>query len=283
MPLLLDCSAARFTSSSAAPLSIDLGGVTPDRIAGCSAADAARLVVSADGRPVALGDVCQVSGDGTDGRIELHGDCSRLHFVGAGMRWGEIVVHGAIGRHAGEGMEGGRLAIGGNAGDWLAAEMKGGTVHVRGDAGDNVAAALPGSEHGMRGGVVMVEGGVGALAAARMRRGILAVGGGCGPAAAFEMRAGTVLVVGPVGRHAGMAMRRGSVVAVSTRPDLPATFRRGATWLPTFLPLLGSRLQRLGFRPLAAAADAFHRPWQQWHGDFLTGGRGEIFHAATTG
>jgi formylmethanofuran dehydrogenase subunit C len=152
---------------------------------------------------------------------------------------------------------------------------------VRGSAGDNVAGALPGSDHGMQGGMVLVEGSVGALAGARMRRGIMAIGGGCGPAAAFELRAGTVLVVGPVGPHAGVAMRRGSLVAVSSAPRLSTTFRRGAVWLPTFLPLLASRLQRVGFRPLTGAADAFLRPWQQWHGDLLAGGRGEIFHRAS--
>lgn len=282
MPLLLDRSAASLTPASRAALSIDLAGITPDRLAGRSAADVARLTVLADERPTALGDLCAVSGDITDGRIECRGDFSRVHSVGAGMQWGEIVVHGSAGRHAGEAMEGGRLAIAGDAGDWLAAEMRGGTVHVRGSAGDSVAAALPGSDHGMRGGLVMVEGRAGALAGARMRRGILAVGGGCGPAAAFEMRAGTVLVVGALGAHAGLAMRRGSVIAVSSTPELPPTFRRGAVWLPTFLPLLASRLGRAGFKPMAAVADAFHRPWQQWHGDLLTGGRGEIFHGAAS-
>lgn len=282
MPLLLDRSAARFTAADTTALSVDLTGITPDRIAGLSAAAVARLVVAADCRPTALGDVCDVSGDGADGRIECRGDFSRVHGIGAGMQWGEVVVHGSAGRHAGEAMCGGRLAIVGDAGDWLAAEMRGGTVHVRGGAGDNVAAALPGSGHGMRGGVVMVEGAVGALAGARMRRGVVAIGGGCGAAAACELRAGTVLVIGPVGPHAGVAMRRGSLIAVSATPRLSATFRRGAVWLPTFLPLLASRLQRAGFRPLAGGADAFRHPWQQWHGDLLSGGRGEIFHRATS-
>lgn len=283
MPLVLDRSAASFTTAPTAPLSVDLAGIVPDRVAGRSAAEVARMVVAADMRPVALGDVCAVSGDAADGRIECRGDFSRVHFVGAAMQCGEIVVHGSVGRHAGEGLEGGRLAIAGDAGDWLAAEIRGGTVHVRGSAGDNAAAALPGSDHGMRGGLVMVEGPAGSLAGARMRRGILAIGGGCGPAAAFEMRAGTVLVVGPVDQHPGLAMRRGSLVAISPALAAPATFRRGAVWLPTFLPLLASRLGRAGFRPLGAVAAAFHRPWQQWHGDLLTGGRGEIFHSAAAG
>jgi len=277
MPLILDRTAERFTRGPAAPLAIDLSGITPDRIAGLPVADVARLVVAADERRVSLGDVCAVSGDAEDGRIECRGDFSRVHRVAAGMRWGEIMVQGAVGRHAGEAMEGGRLTVRGDAGDWLAAEMRGGTVHVAGTAGDNAAAALPGSDHGMRGGIVLIDGAAGALAGARMRRGILAIGGDCGAAAAFEMRAGTVLVVGRLGPHAGAGMRRGSLVTVAHAPPVPATFRRGAVWLPAFVPLLAGRLQRAGFR--GAAGPAFHQPWQQWHGDLLTGGRGEIFHA----
>lgn len=280
MPLILDRTAERFTRGPAVPLAIDLFGITPDRIAGSRTEDVARLAVAADERPVALGDVCSVSGDGEDGRIECRGDFSRVHRVGAGMRWGEITVQGAVGRHVGEAMEGGRLVIAGDAGDWLAAEIRGGTVHLAGSAGDNAAAALPGSDHGMRGGMVLIEGAAGDLAGARMRRGILAIGGGCGAAAAFELRAGTVLVVGAIGPHAGMGMRRGSLVTVSQAPRVPATFRRGAVWLPTFLPLVAGRLQRAGFQAAALAQDAFRQPWQQWHGDLLTGGRGEIFHPA---
>ena len=33
-----------------------------------------------------------------------------------------------------------------------------------------------------------------------------------------------------------------------------------------------------GFRALQSLGDAFSQPWQQWHGDPLAGGRGEIFH-----
>ena len=279
MPLTLDRSDLRFTGSLAAPLTIDLAGITPERVANRSAAEVADLAIEADGRRCLLGDICTVRGNTSDGRIECRGDFSRVHWIGAGMQWGEMVVEGSVGRHAGEAMSGGRLSIHGDAGDWLAAEMRGGTVHVSGDAGDNAAAALPGSDHGMRGGMVIIEGRVGALAGARMRRGILAIGGGCGPTAAFELRAGTVFVIGAIAPHAGLGMRRGSLIAASTIPDIPPLFRRGASWLPPFLPLLATGLRRAGFAGIGRLGDVFGRPWQQWHGDPLAGGRGEIFHA----
>ena len=263
-------------------LSIDLAGVVPDRIATLTARDIARLVVRADERPAELGTLFRIAGEAADGRIECRGDFARVHGVGAGMAAGEIRVEGNAGRHAGEGMTGGTLTIQGDAGDWLACEMTGGTVHVAGSAGDNAAAALPGSRHGMRGGLVMIRGSAGCLAGARMRRGILAIGGDCGPAAAFELRAGTVLVAGTVGPEAGHGMQRGSLVAAGAPFVPPATFSRGAAWLPAFLPLLGARLAAAGFspgggsiRPLLAG------PWQQWHGDLVAGGKGEIFMRGT--
>ena len=254
------------------PLSIDLAGILPEAVRDLSAAAAARLRIEADGRPCELGTAFVVSGSGADGRIECQGDFSRVHRVGAGMAEGRIDVHGDVGRHAGEGMAGGGLMVAGSAGDWLACEMSGGQVSVGGDCGDNAAAALPGSVHGMRGGLVVVAGAARRLAGARMRRGVLAIAGDCGAAAAFEMRAGTVVVGGRLGDHAAAGMRRGSLVALATPPGLPATFARGAAWTPAFLPLLLRRLAREGF-PAAAATG----PWRQWHGDLLTGGRGEVW------
>ena len=109
--------------------------------------------------------------------------------------------------------------------------------------------------------------------------GLLGIGGCCGEAAAFELRAGTVLVAGRVGPRPGMGMRRGSLIALSAMPQPPPTFSRGAAWSPSILPLLAGRLARAGFRATAGRpADAFGGVWQQWHGDLLTGGRGEIFH-----
>jgi formylmethanofuran dehydrogenase subunit C len=278
MPLVLDRSAGQLAASDTGPLAIDFSGILPDRLAGRSEVEIARLSIRADERPCSLGDVCTVRGTAGDGRIECRGDFTRVHWLAAGMQWGEMVVDGAVGRHAAAGMTGGRLSIGGDAGDWLAAELGGGTVHVAGNAGDNTASALPGSQYGLRGGMVLVEGHAGSLAGARMRRGIVAIGGDCGPAAAFELRAGTVFVIGAVGPQAGLAMRRGSLITGSFRPHIPPLFRRGARWRPTFLPLLAAGLRQAGFRAIGSLANAFSRPWQQWHGDPLAGGRGEIFH-----
>jgi len=275
MPLVLT---PRMTADSG-PLAVDVEGVLPARLAGLPLDAIRRLAVLADGRPCPLGDVFTVAGGADDLVVECAGDFSRVHHLAAGMQAGVVAVRGSVGRHAGARMAGGRLTITGDAGDWLAAGMTGGEVLVEGDAGDGVAAAAPGDEIGVNGGVIAVNGAVGCLAGARMRRGLLGVGGGCGEGAAFEMRAGTVVVAGPVGRRSGTGMRRGSLVALSDQPDVPATFCRGAVWCPTVLPLLAARLAAAGFRATRGLPpDALGGVWQQWHGDLLCGGRGEIFH-----
>jgi len=263
-------------AAAGGPLSIYLAGISPDRLAGLSLDDVRRLPVRADERPCVLGDLFAVTGSAADGVLECRGDFSRVHQVAAGLAAGTVLVSGSVGRHAGAGMTGGRLEVAGDAGDWLAAEMAGGEVFVAGAAGDAAGAALPGSDHGLRGGTVIIAGNVGRLAAMRMRRGIVAVGGDCGSGAAFELRAGTLLVAGRVGSEPGLAMRRGSLVALADRPAVPATFRRGQAWVPSFMGLLLASLARAGFRPPGPLPTAF----RQWHGDILTGGRGEILHPA---
>jgi formylmethanofuran dehydrogenase subunit C len=271
MPLVLTPAT---DPAAGGPLSIDLAGIVPDRLAGLSLEAARRLPIRADERTAQLGDLFTAAGDAGDGVLECRGDFSRVHQVAAGLAGGTVRVTGSVGRRAAAGMTGGRLEVAGDAGDGLAVEMAGGEVHVSGHAGDNVAGPLPGSDHGLRGGIVTVAGDVGRVAAQRMRRGLVAVGGSCGEAAAFELRAGTLLVAGRVGPHAGLGMRRGSLVSLVARPAIPATFRRGRLWLPTFLGLLLARLGRAGFRPALPLPGRF----RQWHGDLLAGGRGEILH-----
>lgn len=279
MPLVL---APLFDRLPRRVMAVNLNGILPDRIAALSVGEIARLEIEADGRPAPLGSLFDVGGhDGhdthgsvaADGVIECAGDFSRVHSVGAGLAWGEVIVRGNVGRHCGERMTGGRIRIEGDAGDWLAAEMGGGQMHVSGSAGDNAAAALAGSPRGMTGGLVIIRGSAGRLAGSRMRRGIVAIGGDCGEGAGFEMRAGTLVVAGKLGPHAGLGMRRGSIVAFQKPSSIGPGFRRGATWEPPVMSMLLSRLAREGFPGMESLRRA---PWGQWHGDMLEGGGGEL-------
>ena len=74
-------------------------------------------------------------------------------------------------------------------------------------------------------------------------------------------------------------MRRGSVIALGPPPAIWPAFSRGSVWQPPMLPMLLSWAVRHGWQSPAAAASG---PWQQWNGDLLTGGRGELFCRAPT-
>ncbi|MBX3426775.1 MAG: formylmethanofuran dehydrogenase subunit C [Pirellulales bacterium] len=253
----------------------DLVGTAPKTVCELSLAEIRRLPVRQGNRDASLGDLCDVSGDPRSMRWRLEGDWSRVTGVGAGMAAGEIVVAGAVGRHAGEGMTGGMLAIDGDAGDWLGAEMRGGIVRVAGNAGDHVGGALAGSRRGMAGGAILVAGNVGDFAGERMRRGLVAVGGDTGDWLACGMHAGTVIVWGACGAHLAAEMIRGTVAALGPTPSLGATFRAGSTAVWPMLPLLRRELESLGFAKTLPLD-----PLQIVHGDFLRGGRGEVLLAA---
>src|SRR5262249_14917055 len=129
--------------------------ITPDNLAGKSAADIARLVVQHGNGTAAVGDFFHIEGDADDGKIVIEGDCSRVKLLGAGMTTGSITVRGSVGMHTGAEMKGGTIEVHGSAGDWVGAEMKGGRIHVHGDAGHLVGATYRGGHVGMRGGAIL--------------------------------------------------------------------------------------------------------------------------------
>lgn len=271
MPLLLT---ARADVIGRDVFGVDLRGITPDRTALAPAADVAKLEIAADARPCRIGDLFVVAGSSGDGGMVLRGDCERVHHVAAGMISGQVRVEGNVGRHAAESMRGGRVTVEGSAGDSLACGLQGGVVHVLGSAGDNAASNRPHDPRGLEGGIVLVEGSAGHLAGSRMRRGLLAIGGDCGEAAGYELAAGTVVVAGRVGPRAGAGMQRGSVIALGPRPEIWPTFARGTVWQPPIVSMVLRWLTQHGWQSAGGAARG---PWQQWHGDALTGGRGELF------
>ena len=265
---------------------VDLSGITPDRLSGLATAAIEQLPIVIAGVVHPLAAAFRVSGDVEGaGRIEFRGDFAFVDGIGSGMQSGRIDVDGAVGHRAGARMGGGELFVAGNAGHWLAAGMSGGMVRVGGNAGDNAAAAFPGEAVGVTGGLIAIVGSAGRLAAARMRRGIVAIGGDCAAGVGFELRAGTVVVAGTTGRHAGLGMRRGSILAADPKTVPGPTFRPGATWSPPFLTLLEKRLLAAGFGPTASGATAAEAPvwgwsrtcWTQWHGETVSGDRGEFW------
>jgi formylmethanofuran dehydrogenase subunit C len=267
----------RYRAETTVPVEVE--GITPEAVAGSSLADVQRRVIYHGNREVPLAEMFDVSGDPSSGRIDWEGDLSGVHWIGAAMTRGTTYVAGNAGRHLGTDMTGGEIHVEGNAGDWVGGEMQGGSIRVRGDAGHLVGSAYRGSARGMAGGTILIGGRVGNEVGHTMRRGLIAAGGECGDVAGMNMIAGTILVFGTGGIRHGAAMRRGTIGLLGqTDPQLLPTFRHACRCRPQVLRMLLAWLTRQDF---PVPEQLFDADFDLHHGDFLEGGRGEIFSLAT--
>jgi len=257
---------------------LEVEGILPHSIRGCSLAEIERLPVLLGNQPGVLADFFRVTGDATDETVHWSGDLSGAHWIGAGMAGGTIVVDGHAGRHVGSRMRTGHVEVTGNVGDWLGGEMRGGKIVVRGDAGHLVGAAYRGSARGMTGGTLLVHGNAGNEIGFAMRRGLLAVAGHAGDMIGFNMRAGSIFVFGACGIRHGAGMRRGTIgLFGSESVALLPTFRRACQGRFEFLTLLDRTLRRHEFPAPRALGDM---ELMLCSGDLLEGGRGELLLAA---
>src|SRR5205823_5466354 len=219
-----------------------------------------------------LADFFSVSGDSADEVHEWSGELAGVHWIGAKMQSGRIVVEGNAGRHIGSEMRGGEIHVLGGASDWVGGEMHGGLIHVRGKAGHLVGAAYRGSAKGMTKGTILIGGDAGNEIGHSMRRGLIAIGGSIGDLSGINMRAGSIFVFGESGIRHGAGMKRGTIAFLGkTAPPILPTFRRACRYRPEVLQLVYRNLGRLDFvvpdELLACACDLYN-------GDFLAGGRG---------
>jgi len=266
MPLRLCLKAA-----SQVPLEVE--GITPDAVRGKSLAEIERLEIFQGNLKLPLAEFFSVSGDGNDEIHDWEGDLAGVHWIGAKMAAGRVVIHGSGGRHIGSEMRGGEIHVQGDAGDWLGGEMHGGMIHVRGRAGHLVGSAYRGSSKGMTKGTILVGGDAGNEIGHSMRRGLIAVGGNMGDLAGLNMLAGTILVFGDSGIRHGAGMKRGTLAFLGKAPPLLPTFRRACRYRPETLHLIYRELRRLEFR---VPDEFFTCDYDIYNGDFLEGGRGEI-------
>jgi len=254
---------------------IEVEGLTPDAIAGLSRSEIEQFPVFHGNRQMPLAELFSIAGDANDLELRLAGDLSGVHWIGAKMTAGRILVEGSAGRHVGSEMAGGEIHVTGDVGDWLGGEMQGGLIRVQGNAGHLVGAAYRGSRRGMTGGVIAVSGSAGNEIGHTMRRGLIAVGGQGGDLIGFNMLAGTVLTLGEVGIRHGAGMKRGTLALLGPeRPPLLPTFRRAGEAPLLTLALLLRHLREIGFE---TPADLAGSPVELHHGDMIEGGRGEIW------
>jgi formylmethanofuran dehydrogenase subunit C len=254
---------------------VEAEAVTPDNLAGKSAAEIAALPVQHGNAQVPLGEFFRVEGDAGDREIVLEGDCARVKWLGASMTSGRLTIHGNAGMHLGAEMTGGEIHVHGHAGDWVGAEMRGGRIHVHGDAGHLVGGAYRGSRAGMRGGAILVDGKAGNEIGGTMRRGFVVIGGDAGDFAGVSLIAGTVFVFGQPGIRTGAGMKRGTVAVFGGPPQVLPTFRYDCTYQPVFMRLYLRQLLAWGF---ARAGEFLEGCYRRYSGDLVALGKGELLY-----
>jgi formylmethanofuran dehydrogenase subunit C len=251
---------------------VEVEGILPSAVRGLALAEIERMEICHGKQKLPLAEMFRVSGDPSDGRMEWEGELSGVHWIGARLDGGEVLIRGNAGRHVGSEMTAGSIRVEGTAGDWLGGQMRGGTIYVCGSAGHLVGAAYRGSPRGMTGGTILVEGTAGNEVGSAMRRGLIVLGG-AEDALGVNLIAGTILVFGPCGIRPGAGMRRGTIGLFGPETDLLPTFEYACRYRPPFFPLLVRELRQCGYPVPEGAITA---DVDLHHGDLVADGRGEI-------
>jgi formylmethanofuran dehydrogenase subunit C len=266
--------ALRLTYYADTSVPVEVHGLTPDWVRDKSLSEIERFEILHGNRTIPLAEMFAVTGNAEDECLDMEGNLSGVHWIGANMSTGRISVHGSAGRHLGSEMLGGEIHVEGDAGGWVGAEMHSGLIHVHGNARHLVGAAYRGSAKGMTGGTIIVDGDAGNEIGLTMRRGMIAIGGSAGDMIGFNMIAGTVLVFGECGIRAGAGMRRGTIGLLGPKPPpLLPSFRYGLTFQPQIMRLM---LRDLRAKGLLMDESLLAAEFDLYHGDLVALGRGEI-------
>lgn len=246
--------------------------ICPDVLSTLSSADLRSATVYHGKRQCRLDDFFEIEGDAGDD-IEVHGDLSKVRWVGRGMSRGSIAVHGDVGMHLGSRMQGGTISVTGDASDWIGAEMKNGTIRIQGNAGGQVGGAYRGSLSGMKNGTILIGGTAGLEVGIRMRRGTIVIGGVVRDFAGLQMKGGTIVLLSGAEIRTGAWMNRGTIISLKALQLMP-TFRASGIGSPTFMNIYARHLKQFGIDlPYEAAAGTYAR----YSGDYAVPGKGEIF------
>src|SRR5436190_21471821 len=105
----------RLTLRSKTSVPLEVEGITPDAIRGKFLAEIEKLEVFEGNVKSRLVDFFSISGDSNDEIHEWEGDLAGVHWIGAEMQSGKILIQGNAGRHVGSEMQGGEIHVQGNA------------------------------------------------------------------------------------------------------------------------------------------------------------------------
>lgn len=249
---------------------IDMALLTPDALAGKSAAEISAIQLPYGKRQLRVDEAFDISGNDHND-IVITNSHSKLDYIGSKMKTGAITVKGDAGSYLGFQMGGGKLSVHGNVDAYAASGMSNGLIHIHGNAGDFLAASIVGDRKGMKGGTVIVTGNAGDRVGDQMRRGILLIEGNAGSYCASRMLAGTIGVLGNVGEYVGYGMHRGTIL-LTKAPNMHATIQDCGTHT---LPFLSLMFKSFGLLPSKFARISTNRV-QRYAGDIANDGKGEI-------
>lgn len=253
---------------------VEVDNLLPERLERLTLTEISQLPIQVGNRQVPCGELFRIEGTPEDGMIRWSGDLRGVHWIGAKMSRGTMLVEGDAGRHIGSEMTGGTIEVQGSVGDWPGAEMHGGSLRIRGNAGHLVGAAYRGSRRGMTAGQILIEGSAGNEIGHTMRRGTIVIGGNVGDLIGFNMLAGTIFVFGECGIRHGAGMLRGTIgLFGKDKPVMLPSFRCAGPYSSPWLHFLRREFLQQGF---PVPDNGWYEQCLLYHGDFLEGGRGEI-------
>jgi formylmethanofuran dehydrogenase subunit C len=259
-----------------AQVPLEVEGILPETLREKSIAEIEQAEVFHGNESRKLADFFSISGDLSDNHLVWSGDLTGVHWIGAKMTEGSLLVEGPAGRHIGSEMRGGKIEVAGDVSDWVGGEMHGGLIRVRGNAGHLVGAAYRGSARGVTGGTILIDGNAGNEIGHSMRRGLIAIGGDAGDLVGFNMLAGSIFVGGRSGIRHGAGMRRGTIGLLGPKPPpLLPSFRRACRFQGGILRLVAAALKRHQM----SLAEQMNATVDLYNGDLIEGGRGELLVA----
>ena len=263
-------SALTLTLKAALQQSVNCSVLTPDHLAGKSAAEIAAIQLSHGQHPLLAGDIFDISGSNTQ-QLCFKNATDKLDYIGANMTAGSITIEGDAGAYLGAGMKNGNIRCTGNAAAFAACGMRGGLLTILGNTGDFLGAGAEGLRKGMLGGTVIVKGNAGDRAGDQMRRGLILIEGNVGDYCGSRMIAGTIGVLGSTGSYTGFNMHRGTLL-LTAQPKLHVTMQDCGMHTLPFLNLL--------FKSFSAYETQFSKlsnnRVQRFVGDTAYNGNGEI-------
>jgi formylmethanofuran dehydrogenase subunit C len=245
--------------------------LSPDTLAKLTLDEIAASPVYLGKRRLRLDEFFTVDGVPSE-ELELRGDLRQVKWIGRGMTFGRVTVHGNVGMHLGAHIKGGVIEVHGNASDWVGAEMTGGFIRVEGNAGGQVGAAYRGSLSGMRGGTILIGGAAGLEVGMRMRRGTIVLGGPARDFTGLQMKGGTIVLLKGAEIRTGAWMIRGTIISLEPLQLLP-TFAFDGSQNPVFVNIYARHLREWGIALPYAVAEGCYACYS---GDASVPGKGEI-------